>query len=144
MGVERNKVRDWKPSRCEAASSMGLAAAVKEIIDSLRSTPDSENEGCDIWERIVGIIANQDSLPHKELEVIEKAIEKAYRGWSDAQRRSIWYETESGVIDDDDSFCDTSFNGIGYALQVEMLDEVTQAAWQDAEEQKKMRKGNSD
>ena len=29
--------------------------------------------------------------------------------------------------DDDDSLCDTSFNGIGYALQVEMLDEVTQA-----------------
>ena len=65
---------------------MGLAAAVNEIIDSLRSTPDSENEGRDIWERLVGIIANQDSLPHKELEVIEKAIEKAYRGWSDAQR----------------------------------------------------------
>ena len=48
------------------------------------------------------------------------------------------------MTDDDDSFCDTSLNGIGYALQVEMLDEVTQAAWQDAEEQKKMRKGNSD
>jgi hypothetical protein len=38
---------------------------------------------------------------------------------------------------DDDSLCDTSFNDIGYALQVEMLDEVTRAAWQDAEEQKK-------
>jgi hypothetical protein len=39
--------------------------------------------------------------------------------------------------DDDDSLCDTSFNGMGYALQVEMLDEVTRAAWQDAQEQKK-------
>ena len=27
-----------------------------------------------------------------------------------------------------------SFHGIGYALQVEMLDEVTQAAWRDARE----------
>ena len=35
--------------------------------------------------------------------------------------------------DDDDSLCDTSF-GIGYAPQVEMLDEVTRAAWQDAKE----------
>ena len=39
--------------------------------------------------------------------------------------------------DDDDSLCDTSFNGIGYALQAEMLDEVTRAAWKDAEELKK-------
>jgi hypothetical protein len=29
--------------------------------------------------------------------------------------------------DDDDALCDTAFNGIGYALQVEMLDEVTHA-----------------
>jgi hypothetical protein len=35
--------------------------------------------------------------------------------------------------DDDESLCDTSFNGIGFALQVEMLDEVTRAAWQEAE-----------
>lgn len=39
--------------------------------------------------------------------------------------------------DDEDSLWDTSFNGIGYALQVEMLDEVTRVAWQDAEELKK-------
>jgi len=39
--------------------------------------------------------------------------------------------------EDDDSLSDTSFNGIGYALQVEMLDELTRAAWQDAEELKK-------
>ena len=30
------------------------------------------------------------------------------RGWSDAQRRSIWYETDSGMTDDsdDDALCD--------------------------------------
>ena len=28
----------------------------------------------------------------------------------------------------------SSFNGIGYALQIEMLDEVTRAAWRDAGE----------
>jgi hypothetical protein len=28
----------------------------------------------------------------------------------------------------DDALCDTSFDGIGYALQVEMRDEVTHAA----------------
>lgn len=58
---------------------------------------------------------------------------------SDVQRRSIWCETDSGMTDGDDgdSLWDTSFKGIGYALQGEMLDEVTRAAWQDAEELEK-------
>ena len=49
-----------------------------------------------------------------------------------------WYETDTGATDDDDddSHCDTSFDGIGYALQVEMLDAVTRAAWQKANEVK--------
>ncbi len=64
------------------------------------------------------MIAENDGLSNSEVTRIEKAIDEAYRGWSDAQRRSIWYETESGMTDDD-SLCDTSFNGIGYALQVE-------------------------
>ena len=48
-------------------------------------------------------------------------------------------EPDSGMTDDDDddALCDTSFSGIGYALQVEMLDEVTCAAWRDADERKK-------
>ena len=58
---------------------------------------------------------------------------------SDAERRSIGYETDSGMADDDDDDgpCDTSLNGIGHALQVEMLDEVTRAAWWDADELRK-------
>jgi len=119
--------------------SMGLAEAVLEVIDILRGRPASGGDGPDNWERIIGIIAEHDSLPDSEVKIIEKTIAEAYRGWADAQRRSIWYETDSGMTDDDDddSFCDNSFNGIGYALQVEMLDEVTRAAWQDARQLKK-------
>jgi hypothetical protein len=47
-----------------------------------------------------------------------------------AQRRSIWYETDSDMTDDDD-------DGIGYWLHVEMLDEVTRAAWKHVEALKK-------
>lgn len=116
--------------------SMGLAEAVGDIIDILRGRPPSAGHGSDNWERIVRIVAEHDSLPDAEVKVIEKAVAEAYRGWSDAQRRSIWYETDSGMTDcdDDDSLCDTSVNGIGYALQIEMLDEVTRAAWADAKE----------
>jgi len=65
---------------------------------------------------------------------VSMGLAEARRGWWDAQRRSIRYDTDSGTTDDgdDDSLCDTSFHGIGYALQVEMLDEVTHAAWRDA------------
>ena len=119
--------------------SMGLAEAVHDVVEILRGRPAPGGDGPDAWERLVRLIVEHDSLPAGEVKGIEKAIAEAYRGWSDAQRRSIWYETDSGMTDDDDddSLCDTSFNGIGYALQVEMLHEVTRAAWQDAEELKK-------
>ena len=119
--------------------SMGLTEAVQDVVDILRGQPDSEGDGADSWDRIVRIIAKHDSLPNSDIEVIEKAISDAYGIWSDVERRAIWYETDSGLTDDDedDAFCDTSFNGIGYALQVEMLDEVTRAAWQEAEDLRK-------
>jgi hypothetical protein len=117
-------------------SAKGLAEGVRDVVDILRSRAASGSDGSDGWDHIVRIIAAEGCLPDSEVRVIEKAIAEAYRGWTDAQRRSIWYETYSGMADDDDddALCDTSFNGIGYALQVEMLDEVTRAAWQDADE----------
>lgn len=122
----------------ERSPSMGLAEAVDEVIEILRNRPASSSAGLDTWERIVGIIAEHGTLPQTEVDQIEKTIAEVYRGWSDAQRRSIWYETETGMTDDDDddSLCDTSFNGIGYALQIEVLDEVTKTAWADARELK--------
>jgi hypothetical protein len=121
------------------APMKGLAEAVHDVVDILRVQQASASDRVDGWERIVRLIADHDSLSDDEVKVIEKAIAEAYRGWSEAQRRSVWYETDSGMTDDDndDDLCDTSFNGIGYALQVEMLDEVTQAAWRDASELKK-------
>ncbi len=118
----------------------GLAEAVRDVIDILRAQhPSAGSNTPDGWDRIVRIVAEQGSLPDGEVRVMEKAIAQAYRRWSDAQRRSIWYETDSGMTDDDDddALCDTSFNGIGFALQVEMLDEVTHAAGREADEMRK-------
>jgi hypothetical protein len=122
----------------ETLSRKGLAEAVRNVVDILRRRSSGSNDP-DGWDRIVRIIAEQDSLPDSEVKAIEKAIAEAYRRWSDAERRSIWYETDSGMTDDedDDACCDTSFNGIGNALQVEVLDEVTRAAWRDADELRK-------
>ena len=109
------------------------------MIHVLRCRPARGGDGSDDWARMVAIIAENDSLPDSEVERIEKALDEAYRGWCDAQRRAIWYETESGSTDDDDddSLCDTSFSRLGYALQVEILDEVTKVAWQDAKAAKR-------
>jgi len=121
------------------ASAKSLAEGGRDIIDILLSRPASGGDGSDRWDRIVRIVAAEGSLPASEVKVIEEAIAEAYCGWTDAQRRSIGYETDSGMTadDDDDTLCDTSFNGIGYALQVEMLDEVTHTAWRDADELRK-------
>jgi hypothetical protein len=123
----------------------GLAEAVCDVVDILRHQPACGSDDLDGWDRIVRIVAEHDSLPDSEVKTIEKAIAEAYDRWSDAQRRSIWYETDSGMTDDDDddAACDTSFNGIGYALQVEMLDEVTRAAWRDADDLRKATKGSA-
>jgi hypothetical protein len=111
---------------------MGRAEVTADVIDILRGRPACG--GRDDWQRMVAIIAENDSVPNSGVERIEKAIDAACRGWSDLPRRSIWYETENGMTDhgDDDSLCDTSCNGIEYAPRVEMLDEVTRTAWQDA------------
>lgn len=121
------------------AAGKSLAEAVLDVVDIIRGEPASSNTGTDGWDRIVRIMARQEGLPEGEVKIIETAIAKAYDGWSDAQRRSIWYETESGMTDDDDdeTLRDTSFNGIGYALQVELLDEVARTARQEADELKK-------
>ena len=114
-GASVNKVSEPEGD----APAKGLAEAVRDVIDILRSQPASRSERPDGWDRIVRIVAEQGSLPDGEVKV--------------------WYETDSGMTDDDDDddACDTSFNGIGYALQVEMLDEVTRAAWRDTDELKK-------
>ena len=73
---------------------MGLAEAIADVIDILRGRP--AGGGPDDRERMIAIIAENDGLPNREVERIEEAIDEAYRGWSDAQRRAIWCETESG------------------------------------------------
>ncbi len=116
----------------------GLAEGVSDVIGILRGRPAAGSGGPDNWDRIVGIIAENGSLPAGEVKAIEKAIARAYRGWTDRQRRSIWHETDGGIdCDDDDSLCDVSLNGRGRALQVEMLDEVTRTALWEAEKLKK-------
>jgi hypothetical protein len=66
---------------------MGLAEAVFEIIDILRGRSAAGGDGPDSWERILRIIAQYNSLPDREVEIIEKAIAEAYHGWSDMQSR---------------------------------------------------------
>jgi hypothetical protein len=61
---------------------MGLAEAVLDVVDVLRNQPASGSNGTDNWERIVSIIAEHNSLPDSEVNIIEKAIEQAYGSWS--------------------------------------------------------------
>jgi hypothetical protein len=102
-----------EPKDDDDALAMGLAEAVRDVIDILPGQPASGSEGNNGWDRIVRTVAENDSLPDSQVKVIEKPIAKAYRGWSDAQRRSIWYETDTGMTDDndDDALCDSRSTG---------------------------------
>lgn len=67
--------------------STDLAEAVLDIIDILRGRPASRGDGPDNWERIVGIIAERDSLPDSEIKGIQKAIIPESRPHSEANKR---------------------------------------------------------
>ncbi len=118
-----------KPPSNVDPPSCGLADAVADVVAVLcRRIPDA-------WADVVRRIAQDDSLPQDDLAMIEAAIAETFDGWSDERRRAVWFETDTGRIDDedeDDDQCDTSFDGMGYALQIELLDEVTKTAWQQA------------
>jgi predicted secreted protein len=44
---------------------MGLTAAIADVIDILRGRPACGGDGPDDWERMVAIIAENDSLPQQ-------------------------------------------------------------------------------
>jgi predicted secreted protein len=67
---------------------VGLAEAVADAIDILRGRPACGGEGRDDWERMVAIIAENDSLPNNEVTRIERAIDEAYRGWPRSRHAS--------------------------------------------------------
>ena len=91
------RVSQRERSRRASEPSIGLAEAIADVFDILRGRPACGGDSPDDWERMVAIIAENDSLPNSEVARIETAIDEACRGWSDAQRRSIWYGTESGM-----------------------------------------------
>ena len=101
-------IRTSQRESSKQASEPAIGLAEADVIDILRGRPGSGGDGPENWDRIVGIVADHDGLSDSEVKVIEKAVAGAYRGWPDANRRKIWYETASGVTDDDDSLCDTS------------------------------------
>jgi len=82
------------------------------------------------WDRIVSILNKGTGIPQSEVDHIEQAVAAAYDGWSEAQRRSIWLQTESGMDDEDDE--DLASDNFGYFLQCEILDQVLQAAEAEA------------
>lgn len=116
----------------------GLAEAVREVIAIIRGAQADGPDGLDNWDRIVSTVAEHESLPNDRIKDIETAIARVSGGWSDSQRRAIWHETESGQdCDCDESPCDASLDGVGRALQIELLDEVTRTAWLEAKKLKK-------
>jgi hypothetical protein len=56
--------------------AMGLAEAVREVIDILRGQPASGSEGADGWDRIVRTVAEHESLPESEVKAIERAMRR--------------------------------------------------------------------
>lgn len=105
-----------------------LREAVEQVIDIV---------GTNHWDGMLETIAEQDSLPGDDYDLLASAVGEAFGAWSYATRRAIWLETDSGMADDDDGDDDEmAINFCGSALCSEVVQAATELAWEEAEERR--------
>jgi hypothetical protein len=110
-----------------------LSEAVEQVIEIVGSLPCGDGRAGH-WERMIETIAEQDSLPGDDYDLLASAVDEAFGAWSYATRRAIWLDTDSGMADDDDGDDDEmSINACGSALCAEVVQAVTQVAGEEAE-----------
>jgi hypothetical protein len=106
--------REWHPT--------SLMEAVDQVIEILAAPTGSGTRSSD-WDRMIQFIAKEDSLPGKDYDLVESAVKEAFGGWSEAERRAIWLDTDCGMADDDGDD-DMSIDACGDALRCEVLNAV--------------------
>lgn len=121
--------RLWQRAQRGRPALRGQPASLRDAVEQV-----IEIVGINHWDRMLETIAEQDSLPGDDYDLLASAVDEAFGAWSYATRRAIWLETDSGMADDDDGDEDEmSINLCGSALCSEMIQAVTEAAWEEAE-----------
>ena len=105
--------------------------AVEDIDEKLREQADPADSKLDVWSTIISQVSERDSFDGSYCDIIEKVISDYLTGLDDEIKRQLWAETETGLSSDSDA---QSFliDSIEMDLEMELLDEVTRCAWDEA------------
>lgn len=111
---------------------MNLAQFVERIICDVKKIPCPDDKRVDLWTAMTLQISSRDSCGGAYIHIIMELINKHLKKLKEKTIRSLWKETETGIknqLDDEglstDSLCTD--------LEMELLELITNRAWNDAE-----------
>jgi len=110
---------------------MHLIEAVDAIREKLIEHRISRT--ADLWSTILKQIAKQDSFDGKYVHTILESIRSFLSQLEDATTIAIWRTTEAGYADDSEDDC-LFPDSIRIDLEMELLKEVTDLAWNEAKD----------
>ena len=87
----------------------------------------------DLWSTILKQIAKQDSFDGKYADTILEIIRSFLSQLNDEMAIALWRETEAGLADDNENDC-LFPDSIRMDLEMALLKEVTDLAWNEAKE----------
>jgi hypothetical protein len=86
-----------------------------------------------LWSTILKQIAKQDSFDGQYADMILKTIRSFLKSLDDRTIISLWRQTETGMSDDTDDECLLP-DCCRMDLEMELLQEVTDLAWEEAKD----------
>ena len=111
---------------------MDLAQLAERIICDAKKIPCPGDKRVDVWTAMTLQISSRDSCDGAYIDIIMELINKHLKELKEKTIRSLWKETETGIMNqlDDEGF---SANSLCTDLEMELLELITNSAWNDAE-----------
>jgi hypothetical protein len=111
--------------------SKTLIDAVWDIEDELMKIPFTKNKS--VWEGIINEIKKKRTIAYKYIEIIEAEISKYLKTLKDEDKKSIYRETETCMLNQDEDEIELyTVDSIEMDLENELLSELIDNAYEEA------------
>ena len=110
---------------------LNLTAAIELIRQDAIAHPVVAKKG-DLWSTMLSQIKTSDSIDGKHADTLQEIIATFLGQLDDGSVIALWAETETGQADHDDLESLVA-DYVRMALEMELLDEVTKLAWEEAD-----------
>ena len=110
---------------------LNLRDAIELIRQDAIAQPVAALKG-DLWSAMLPQIKTRDSIDGKHADALQEIIVTFLGQLDDGSVIALWAETETGQVDHDDLESLVA-DYVRMALEMELLDEVTKFAWEEAD-----------